>query len=154
MSLGNRAGPDGALYVLVPDFGQMIWLGSRSASRISARTTRRLRLELRTVASSWFVTTTIRVAISSASRTAGSDRGTSRTTYRKWWAANSRTERTRRTSSGATIARSDEASRLTPAFVFRDQPLKKHLVEPMRILECVDDREARLLTQEHGGVAV
>ena len=35
-----------------------------------------------------------------------------------------------------------------------DQPVEERLVEPVRVLERVDDREARLDAEEHGGIAV
>ena len=60
----------------------------------------------------------------------------------------------RRTSTGVSITRSDEASRSTPDLVCDDEAPEERLVEAVGVLQRIDDREARLGAKKHRRVAV
>ena len=113
-----------------------------------------IRLALRTVASSWFATTTIR------------DDGLERIEHRRIGARHVQHDVTvvalgeleDRPDAPDVHRRQHHAvgrrQKIDAALGVDDQVPEERLVEPVRVLERVDDRESRLGAEEHGGIAV
>ena len=83
-----------------------------------------IRLRVRTVASSWLTTSTIFVALSSASSAAVSERGTSSTVYRLVWLAKSSSVRIRAASKLRGDRPPGRAQQVEPDLVRTTSPLK------------------------------